>query len=86
MTVFFNLRTVTVGFYKLLYMLKTEFVLGLDLFKLFAGINKQDVIVFLTAFLQYKNTSRDACTIENIGWQPDNGIYIVFSSLSGNGV
>ena len=52
MTVLFNFLAVTIGFYNLLYMLRAEFVLGLDLFKLFAGINEQDIIVFLTAFLQ----------------------------------
>ena len=55
------------GVYNLLDMLRAEFVLGLDLFKLFAGINEQAIIVFLTAFLQYENTGRNACTIENIG-------------------
>ena len=78
MTVLFNFLAVTVGFYNLLYMLRAEFVLGLDLFKLFAGINEQDIIVFLTAFLQYENTGRNTCTIEYIGWQTDNSIDIVF--------
>ena len=78
MTILFNLLAVTVSFYNLLDMLRTEFVLGLNFFKLFAGINEQDIIVFLTAFLQYENTGRNACTIENIGRQPDNGINIVF--------
>ena len=50
MTVLFNLLAVAVGFYNLLDMLRAEFVLGLDLFKLFAGINEQDIIVFLRHF------------------------------------
>lgn len=59
-------------------MLFPKLVLCLDLFKLFAGINEKDIIILLATFLEYKNTGRDARTLENIGRQTDNGIHIVF--------
>ena len=77
MTVFLYLLALTIGIYNLLDVLRTEFVLRLHLFKLLAGINEQDVIVFLAAFLHHKDAGRDACAIEDVGWKSDDGINIV---------
>ena len=77
MAVLFYLLALTIGVNNLLDMLRTELVLCLYLFKLLAGINKQNVVILLTAFLEYQNTGRDACAIEYIGWEPDDGIHIV---------
>lgn len=77
MAVLFYLLALTIGIYNLLNMLKTKLVLGLYLFKFLAGINEQNVVILLTAFLEHQDTSRDACAIEYIGWEPDDGIYIV---------
>ena len=41
------------------------------------GINKQNVVILLTAFLEHQDTGRDACAIEYIGRQTDDGIHIV---------
>lgn len=62
-------------------MLWTELVLGLYLFKLLTCVNEQDIVIFLAAFLENKNTGRNACTIEDVGWQSDNGIYVVLFSM-----
>ena len=67
MTVLFYFLTVTVGFNNLLYMLWTKLVLSLYFFKLLACVNEQDIVIFLTAFLEDKNTGRNTCTIEYVG-------------------
>ena len=55
MAVLFYLLALTIGINNLLDMLRTEFVLGLDLFKLLAGINKQNVVILLTTFLEHQD-------------------------------
>ena len=77
MAVLFYLLALTIGVHNLLDMLRTELVLCLDLLKLLAGINKQYVVILLTAFLEHQDTGRDACAIKDIGWEPDDGIHIV---------
>ena len=77
MTVLFYFLALTIGVNNLLDMLRTELVLCLDLLKLLAGINKQDVVILLTAFLEHQDTGRDACAIEDVGRQTDDGIHIV---------
>ena len=77
MTVLFYFLSVTVGFDYLLDMLRTELVLRLDFLKLLAGINEQDVVILLAALLKHKDASRYARTIENVGRQTDNSIYVV---------
>ena len=77
MTVLFYLLALTIGINNLLDMLRTELVLGFDLFKLLAGINEQNIVILLTAFLEHQDTGRDACAIEYIGRQTDDGIHIV---------
>ena len=67
MAVFFYFFTVTVSFNYLLYMLRTKPVLSLYFFKFFACVNEQDIVIFLTAFLEDKNTGRNTCTIEYVG-------------------
>ena len=63
----FYLLALTIGINNLLDMLWAELVLRLDLFKLLAGINKQNVVILLTAFLEHQDTGRDACAIEDVG-------------------
>ena len=58
-------------------MLRTEFVLRLYLFKLFACVDEENIVVLLTAFLEYEDAGGDACAIEDVGRQTDNGIHIV---------
>src|SRR5574344_1622219 len=77
MTVLFYLLALTISVNNLLDMLRTELVLGLDLFKLLAGINEENVVILLTAFLEHQDTGRDACAIEDIGRKSDDGIHIV---------
>ena len=80
MTVLFYLLALTIGINNLLDMLRTELVLGFDLFKLLASINEENVVILLTAFFEYQDTGRDACAIEDVGRQTDDGIHISFSS------
>ena len=68
MAVFFYFFTVTVGFNNLLYVLWTKLVLSLYFFKLLACVNEQDIVILLAAFFEDKNTGRNTCTIENVGW------------------
>lgn len=65
--VFLNLLAITVGVNNLLNMLWAELVLCLYLLKILAGINEENTVVFLTAFLKHQNTGRDACSIEDVG-------------------
>ena len=66
MTVLFYFLAFTISFDNLLNMLLTKLVLSLYLFKLLACINKQNIVIFFTALLENKNTSRNACAIENM--------------------
>ena len=52
MAVLFYLLALTIGINNLLDVLWTKLVLGLDLFKLLAGINEQNIVILLTAFLE----------------------------------
>lgn len=56
MTVFFYLLALTISIYNLLDMLRTELVLGLDLFKLFTCVNEKNIVIFLTALLEHQDT------------------------------
>ena len=77
MAVLFYFLALTISIYNFLDVLRTEFVLGLYLFKLLACINEQDVVILFTAFLKHQNTSRNACAIEDVGRESDDGIHIV---------
>lgn len=51
----------------------------LDFLKLLAGINEQDVVIFLAAFLKHKDASRYARTIEDIGRQTNDSMLGIFT-------
>ena len=76
-SVFLYLLALTIGVNNLFDVLWTELVLGLHLLKLLAGINEKDVVILLATFLQYQDTGRDACAIENVRRQTDDCIHIV---------
>ena len=69
--------TGTIGLNNLLDMLWAKFILCLNLLKLLAGIDKENIIVRLTALLHNEDTSRDTCAIEDICRQADNCIDVV---------
>ena len=77
MTIFLNLFALTVGADDLVDMLLTQLVLGLDLFELLAGIDEEDVVILLAAFLHYQNTGGDAGAVENVGRKSDDGVNVV---------
>ena len=58
-------------------MLLTEFVLRLNLLEFLAGVDEEDVVVLLAAFLHHQNTGGNAGPIENISRQADDGIDVV---------
>lgn len=77
MAVFLNLRTISVCLDNLLNVLLAEFVLGLDLLELLAGIDEEDVVIVLAALLHYQDTGRDACAVKDVGRQTDDCVNVV---------
>ena len=75
--VFLNLGAVAVCVDYLLNMLRTQFVLGLDLLELLAGIYEEDVVAFLAAFLHHEDAGRDAGAVEDVGRKSDYRVNVV---------
>ena len=75
--IFLNLCAIAISLNNLLDMLRTEFVLSLYFLVFLAGVNEEDVIVRLTAFLHYEDTCRNACTVEDICRKTDDCVNVV---------
>ncbi|EJW94077.1 hypothetical protein EVA_17819 [gut metagenome] len=76
--VFLNFLPFTVRIHNFSNVLLSELVLCLYLLKLLAGINKQNIVIFLAAFFENQDAGRNAGAVEYISWETDNSIHIVF--------
>lgn len=69
MAVLLNLLALTVGIDNLADMFGAQFVLRLNLLKLFARVDEQNVVTCFAALLDDENAGRDARAIEDVGRQ-----------------
>jgi len=77
MSVFAERFSICVGLDDLGDMIFSEHVLVFDFFVSLACIDKQYIFWMSAAFFKHQDACRDACPVEDAGWQTDDGIQIV---------